>query len=89
MKLPVAFVNLQTVTSRPKIGFGTEHVLTTIHVSANVSSVPLPEPSSLAPLDILILLDASFVDPPSWLGFPVLNSLLGARCPTTCLASLV
>lgn len=89
MKLPVAFVSLQTVTSRPKIGFGTEHVLTTIHVSANVSSVPLPEASSLAPLDILLLLDASFVDPPVSLSFLVLNSLLGSRCPTTCLASLV
>ena len=62
MNLPVAFVNLQTATSRSKIGFGAEHVLTTVNVSADVSSVPLPEPSNLAPLDLLILLDASFVD---------------------------
>jgi hypothetical protein len=34
-----------------------ETVPTTIHVFAEVSALPLPEPSILAPLDIIILLD--------------------------------
>lgn len=63
MDLPVAFVNVHTTTSRPQIGFGTECVLAKPHVSADVSFVPLPDPSSLAPLDIIILLDSLSVEP--------------------------
>lgn len=57
MDLPIAFIDIQTTTSPPRIGFGKEDVTTTINVSADVNFVPLPDPTSLAALDIVILLD--------------------------------
>lgn len=61
MDLPIAFVSLQASTVRPQIGFDRECVTTTINISADIGSVPLPEPSSLAPLDIIILLGFLYV----------------------------
>jgi hypothetical protein len=62
MDLPIGFVGVKTTTNPPQIGFGKESVTATINVSADVSFVPLPEPSNLAPLDIVILLESLYVE---------------------------
>jgi hypothetical protein len=58
MELPVAFVDVTSTTNRPQIGLGPVSLWTTVHVSADVSSVPFPGTSGLAPLDVIILLDS-------------------------------
>jgi hypothetical protein len=58
MELPVAFVDVTSTTSRPQIGLGPVSLWTNVHVSADVSSVPFPGTSGLAPLDVIILLDS-------------------------------
>lgn len=57
MNLPAAFVDVKSTTSRPQIGLGAMSLWTTVNVSADVSSVPFPGTSGLAPLDAIVLLD--------------------------------
>ncbi|KAJ5089229.1 hypothetical protein N7532_007913 [Penicillium argentinense] len=57
MDLPVAFLDVEMTMNRSQIGFGAERLQASIHVSGDVTSVPLPESSVLAPLDVIILLD--------------------------------
>jgi hypothetical protein len=52
MDLPVAFFDFKS-----QIGLGPVSLWTTVHVSADVSSVFSPGTSGLAPLDAIILLD--------------------------------
>lgn len=58
MDLPIAFVDVKSTTGRPQIGLGPVSLWTTVHVSADVSSISLPGTSGLAPLDVIILLDS-------------------------------
>jgi hypothetical protein len=58
MDLPIAFVDVKSTTNRPQIGLGPVSLWTTVHVSADISSVPFPGTSGLAPLDVIILLDS-------------------------------
>jgi hypothetical protein len=62
MDLPVSFVSVRSLASKPQIGLGALSLWTTVHVSADVSSIPLPGASVLAPLDVIILLDSLWVD---------------------------
>ncbi|KAJ5359237.1 uncharacterized protein N7496_011650 [Penicillium cataractarum] len=57
MDLPVAFVDVKSTTSSPQIGLGAMSLWTTVHVSADVTSVPFPGTSGLAPLDAIVVLD--------------------------------
>ncbi|KAJ5259376.1 hypothetical protein N7478_012357 [Penicillium angulare] len=58
MDLPVAFVNLRATTDQLQIGMGQTSLWATVYVSADVSPTPFPGASSIAPLDIMILLDS-------------------------------
>lgn len=51
-------VSVGIVTSKPQIGLLSSSLWTTVEVSADVSSVPFPGTSGLAPLDVIILLDS-------------------------------
>ncbi|KAJ5088635.1 hypothetical protein N7456_012251 [Penicillium angulare] len=58
MDLPVAFVNLRATTDQLQIGMGQTSLWATVYVSADVSQTPFPGASSIAPLDVMILLDS-------------------------------
>lgn len=58
LDLPMSSVSVGIVTSKPQIGLLSSSLWTTVEVSADVSSVPFPGTSGLAPLDVIILLDS-------------------------------
>lgn len=57
MDLPISFVSTRSFASKPQIGLGAVSLWTKVHVSADVSSVPFPGTSGLAPLDVILLVD--------------------------------
>lgn len=57
MDLPITFLDVKSTTSRPQIGLGPASLWATVRVAADVSAVPFPGTSGLAPLDAIILLD--------------------------------
>ncbi|KAJ6111090.1 hypothetical protein N7486_003325, partial [Penicillium sp. IBT 16267x] len=58
MDLPIASVNVRAAANKTCIGKETTSLWTTVYVSADVSPTPFPGTSSIAPLDIAILLDS-------------------------------
>lgn len=56
MDLPITFLDIKS-TNRPQIGLGPTSLWATVRVAADVSAVPFPGTSGLAPLDAIILLD--------------------------------
>ncbi|KAJ5786742.1 Ubiquitin-conjugating enzyme E2 [Penicillium pulvis] len=58
MDLPISVVNVRAAANRTHIGKEATSLWTTVTVSADVSPTPFPGTSSVAPLDIVILLDA-------------------------------
>lgn len=58
MDLPISVVNVRAAANRTHIGKDATSLWTTVTVSADVSPTPFPGTSSIAPLDIAILLDA-------------------------------
>lgn len=57
MDLPISFVNVRAAADTTYIGKEATSLWTTVYVSADVSPTPFPGTSSIAPLDINILLD--------------------------------
>ncbi|CAG8200388.1 unnamed protein product [Penicillium nalgiovense] len=55
LELPVAFVTMRSYAGWPCMGTDSMSVWTSVNVSADVEPISLPEASSLAPLDIIIL----------------------------------
>ncbi|KAJ5146879.1 hypothetical protein N7526_000231 [Penicillium atrosanguineum] len=56
LDLPISFVSVRSITNKSQIGLLSSTLCTTVQVSADVSSVPFPGSSGLAPLDVIILL---------------------------------
>ena len=52
---------MRLATKKLEIGFEPASFWATVHVSADVSVMPIPGASNLAPLDIVILLDSVYV----------------------------
>ena len=57
LELPVAFATMRSYAGWPCMGTDSMSVWTSVNVTADVEPISLPEVSSLAPLDIIILLD--------------------------------
>ncbi|KAJ5945307.1 hypothetical protein N7516_005475 [Penicillium verrucosum] len=58
LELPVAFASVRSYTGWPCMGTDSMSLWTSVNVSADVEPISLPESSSLAPLDIIILFDS-------------------------------
>lgn len=58
LELPVAFASVRSYTGRPCMGTDSMSVWASVNVSADVEPISLPESSSLAPLDIVVLFDS-------------------------------
>lgn len=58
LELPVAFASVRSYTGWPCMGIDSMSLWTSVNVSADVEPISLPESSSLAPLDIIILFDS-------------------------------
>ncbi|KAJ5816052.1 hypothetical protein N7447_008285 [Penicillium robsamsonii] len=57
LEFPVAFATMRSYTGWPCMSTDSMSVWASVNVSADVESISLPETSSLAPLDIIILFD--------------------------------
>ncbi|KAJ5649017.1 uncharacterized protein N7484_002740 [Penicillium longicatenatum] len=57
MDLPIVFVNVRAKANTTYIGKDATSLWTTVYLSADISATPFPGISSIAPLDIVILLD--------------------------------
>ena len=58
LELPVAFATMRSYTGWPCMGTDSMSVWASVNVSADVEPISLPETSTLAPLDIIILFDS-------------------------------
>ncbi|OQE38442.1 hypothetical protein PENCOP_c008G06372 [Penicillium coprophilum] len=58
LELPVAFASMRSYTGWPCMSTDPMYVWASVDVSADVEPISLPETSSLAPLDIIILFDS-------------------------------
>ncbi|CAI7599186.1 unnamed protein product [Penicillium glandicola] len=74
LELPIAFANVRSYTGWPCMGTDSMSVWASVNVSADVEPISLPESSTLAPLDIIILFDSLQQFSPSLLTPMVLAS---------------
>ncbi|KAJ5154886.1 uncharacterized protein N7500_010325 [Penicillium coprophilum] len=58
LELPIAFASMRSYTGWPCMSRDSMSVWASVNVSADVEPISLPETSSLAPLDIIILFDS-------------------------------
>ncbi|KAJ5365752.1 hypothetical protein N7517_008638 [Penicillium concentricum] len=58
LELPIAFASMRSYTGWPCMSTDSMSVWAAVNVSADVEPISLPETSSLAPLDIVILFDS-------------------------------
>lgn len=58
LEIPVAFATVRSYTGWPCMSTDSMSVWVSVNVSADVEPISLPESSSLAPLDIIILFDS-------------------------------
>lgn len=61
LDLPLSFADVKTSISKTQIGLEPTSLWTSVHVSADVTSLEFPGVSGLAPLDMIILLDSLWV----------------------------